>query len=378
MTVRIWMGEPADEGYERSALKELASSVADERDDFEIFANFTVGTGRESKQIDLLVIQEKSWSIIELKHSAGYAVFGKSNGLWKRSDGHQFPGHNPALQVVKQYSVLKAWLHKNHRDFIEQGRQAACRELEAWSDIRKFIALYPCLNPSSKIDVSAHQGFAGTLGAVIGFDLVKEHLLEPKWQGSLRMELESGEIEKLAGLLGLANATARVLVPKPTTVSSAPATGSGNKKLASLSSSEQEPAETEKKRLFGGRLMFCAVLLALCALIAYYIGAPHLQKLVEAPDAWRYIVSEDRVTVRLEISRIAVNGWDRIIYDRRIPFGAEHNFSFEINSVGDAQLPFEATDTILIGPVPIGTSDRGNAQIEISYSDVDKLVRKER
>jgi len=52
-----------------------------------------------------------------------------------------------------------------------------------------------------------------------------------------------------------------------------------------------------------------------------------------------------------------------------------HNFSFEINQVGDSLLPFDADDTILIGPVKMGTSESDEAQIEIDYDDFRTLVR---
>ena len=72
-----------------------------------------------------------------------------------------------------------------------------------------------------------------------------------------------------------------------------------------------------------------------------------------------------------------INGQDRIVYDDRIAAGAEHNFSVEINDVGTHTLPFGTADSVLIGPVEMGTSESDNAQIEIEYSEVRKLVRLE-
>jgi len=367
------MGDPADEGYERSALRELASSLTDERGDFSIFANFTVGAGRDSRQIDLLVVHGKSWTIVELKHSAGYAVFGESNGQWKRSDGVEFPKHNPALQVIKQYSTLRKWLHTNRRDFTEPGRLAACREAAAWSDIRKFIALYPCQNPNSKINVSGHPGFSGTLGDVIGFDLVKEHLLEPKWQGNLRLELTQSELERLAGILGLSDATAEVLDASTAT--------SLGETLSNPAAPHDESHDRSKQEL--GRTSFWRMLklsmipLFVVAAIASYLWWPRLN-VIEATEAWQYIASDKKVTVCVEISRVKESGVDRIIFDERIPFDAEHKFSFEINGVGDSLLPFDANDTILIGPVKMGTAGSGEAQIEIDYDNLRTLVRVKR
>jgi len=365
------MGDPADEGYERSALRELASSLTDERGDFSIFANFTVGAGRDSKQIDLLVVHGKSWTIVELKHSASYAVFGESNGPWKRSDGVEFPGHNPALQVIEQYGTLKKWLHTNRRDFIEPGRLAACREAAAWSDIRKFIALHPCQNPNSKINVSGHRGFSGTLGDVIGFDLVKEHLLEPKWQGNLRLELTQSELERLAGILGLGDATAEVLA-----ASTAIPLGETPSNLApphdqSHNGRKQEPGRTS----FWRRFALSMIPVLVVAAIASYLWWPRLN-VIEATEAWRYIGSDEKVTVCVEIGRVIKRGRDRIIFDERIASDAAHNFSFEINGVGDSLLPFDANDTILIGPVKMGTAESsGEAQIEIDYDELSALVR---
>jgi len=364
------MGDPADEGYERSALRELASSLTDERGDFSIFANFTVGAGRDSKQIDLLVVHGKSWTIVELKNSASYAVFGESNGPWKRSDGVEFPGQNPALQVIKQYSTLRKWLHTNRRDFVEPGRLAACREAAAWSDIRKFIALYPCRNPNSKIDVSGHPGFSGTLGDVIGFDLVKEHLLEPKWQGNLRLELTQGELERLAGIVGLSDAAAEVLAASTATPLDETPSNPDAPHDETHDLRKQEPGRTS----FWRRLALSMIPLLVVAAIVSYLWWPRLN-VIEATEAWQYIASDKKVTVCVEIGLVNENGRDRIIFDERITSSAAHNFSFEINEVGDSLLPFDANDTILIGPVKMGTSESGEAQIEIDYDELSALVR---
>ena len=364
------MGDPADEGYERSALRELASSLTDERGDFSIFANFYVGAGRDSKQIDLLVVHGKSWTIVELKNSASYAVFGESNGKWRRSDGVEFPGQNPALQVIEQYSTLKKWLHTNRRDFIEPGRLAACREAAAWSDIRKFIALYPCQNPNSKINVSGHPGFSGTLGDVIGFDLVKEHLLEAKWQGNLRLELTQSELERLAGILGLSDATAEVLAACTT----APLGETPSNPAAPHDKSHDRRKQESGRTSFWRRLALSMIPLLVVAAIVSYLWWPRLN-VIEATEAWQYIASDKKVTVCVEISSVKENGRDRLVFDERITGGAAHYFSFEINGVGDSLLPFDANDTILIGPVEMGTSESGEAQIEIDYDDLHALVR---
>jgi hypothetical protein len=373
MAVRIWIGDTPVEGYEQSAIKELASSLSSEAGAFDILANFTVGAGKDSKQIDILVIHGKAWSIVELKHSASFAVFGKSNGLWRRSDGVEFPGHNPAQQVVQQYSTLRSWLHNNHRDFVEKGRQAACRDEAAWKDIRKFIALYPCKNPNSKIDVQSCVGLSGTLGAVIGFDLVKTHLLEPKWQGGLRMELTQAEIGRLASLLGLRDETAMILAPSTST----------SEQRISDSQDPARPTQPEqsavpaRRRSRWKRLGIVAVplVLVIVALVAYMLWPrPYV---IEATEAWQFIDSGRQLSVRVQISSIKENGRDRLVYDKRILQGDERNFSFEINGVGDGHLRFSEDDTIVIGPVRMGTSDSGNAQVEIDYRDVGALVEVE-
>jgi len=376
MAVRVWIGDPADEGYERSALKELAASLANETGDFDILANFTVGAGRDSSQIDLLVVHGKAWTIVELKHSAGYAVFGQSNGPWKRSDGIEFPGHNPALQVVKQYSTLRRWLHKNCRDFVEPGRLAACREIAAWSDIRKFIGLYPCRNPNSKIDVSGHPGFSGTLGDVIGFDLVKDHLHEPKWQGSLRLQLTEKELERMAGTLGLHDATAAVLAATPTGIARIE-TSSDTKPPVTIKIGK---ARNHQKRCSKTKPFLLLASLLIIAVAAAYTWWPR-PTIVEATEAWQYIGLSEKIVVRIEVSSVNENGQDRIIYDDRIARGSEHNFSLEINSVGNAALPFDSSDTILVGPVRMGTTeDRNNpnSQVEIEHKDIPTLVEVER
>jgi hypothetical protein len=383
MAVVVWLGEPAEEGYEQSALRELAADLAEEAGRFHVFANFAVGTSADAAQIDILVIHEKAFTIVELKHSAGYAVFGGSNGPWKRSDGVEFPGkHNPALQVIKQYSALTRWLQSNCRSFVAPGRAAACSNSSAWSDIRKFIALYPCRNPSSKIDVSSHRGFAETLGGVIGFDVLKDHLLEPKWQGRVALPLTDNEIRAMAGVLGLTDVTASVLA----------ATTEGPAALNSTPCESGAPRLTPPPRAHRRKLLIrlaIAALVCVAGTLALLLAFGGLRndspdrpvRQIEATEAWQYIGSAASVHVRIEVGDVNVkkeqylDRWTAYLFDSRVERSAEHKFSLQIANLPTSQRPFSTGSVIVVGPVVMATAETGEAQVEIGYDELEEIVR---
>lgn len=197
MAVKLWWAKrPYDHPSEHQALQRLVKALAPLAEQFFVLANFRL----PNAQIDFLIISEFGIYLVDVKNSRGLPVFGGLNGTWQRADGVSFPA-NPVDQIIHQYRQLRAWLEKNQAKFLSANQINSLQN--GFKDIKKFIALYPCKHPKSRLALEGESRLCPYLGEVIGIDELPSRLLDPSWRGRLGITLGASEIQKLAKLLGL-------------------------------------------------------------------------------------------------------------------------------------------------------------------------------
>jgi hypothetical protein len=119
-TIEILIGAPL-RGSEASFLRTICSDLQPHGPSL-ILANFEVGSGPSSCQIDFVVVAANRTELLELKCFSG-PIFGDQNGTWRTEDRsgnvHILQGHNPWEQARDAKLALNDAMHeygKRHPD----------------------------------------------------------------------------------------------------------------------------------------------------------------------------------------------------------------------------------------------------------------------
>ena len=356
MAIKLWWAEQPQYPYEYKAVKELCRALEPLGETYFVFANYRV----PNAQIDLTVFTETSIFLIELKSSAGKAIYGSLNGSWSREDGISLGSGNPIGQILEQYHRLRGWLNDNKRKFLSKNKAALLRDKrKAFNDIKKLVVLYPIKHPNSRIEVTDDR-LRLPLGDVIGFDELVGLLKDPSWESRLGIQFEPEEIEQMAESLGLQ----RVALPLDATESLGE--DRGVYEVGVKPEVPEKPArETRKPRLLWGTIIAVIIIG-----IVLFVLNHQRTRLTNSPEFIDVIQVEQHIgeigRVRAYIDGVKLYPSDSPVYIMLF----SGNFSVQVGPIdnpGDELRRYKRFKghCVIIGPAFITRSGSGNPQIEL-------------
>lgn len=352
MPVETWKPDALlDHPSEGAALLRLQDELRRSTQQFWILPSILI----KGSQIDFLIFSKTGLFIIELKYTDDQPIHGGVNGSWKRQDGIPFGENNPVKQIIKQYHNLRAWLQENQSRFLTANQCKSLRRGEpgAFSDIKKFIVLYPTKHPETALKLEGEKRIHPTYGDVIGFDQLVPCLENPAWQSQLGIEFNDKIVASIAKLLGLEH--------------------------SDLNSDQRQAKEAPMSgKKSGNRRQWVWSTISLGTVIVIVLAFFFTRDLLNnAPRV--YSPSDAKAHINEIASvRTEITGWNPSGNSALLLYA--EGFTIEIKPVQDIEASKEkytrwVHKCVVVGPKKIGTAkSSGNPQMELTQAEAETLI----
>ena len=193
MSIEVWYGNESHHEAEQKTLFALYQHLHPQQEHFVLLHNFLAG---ESNEIDMVLLKRDGIFLVELKHVLD-PIVGDGDGEWKaiHEDGSETvldPDRpNPFKRIQRNYGSWRDWCQK-HAEEISVGLERSAPV--DWTDVMRYIVLYPDLPESSSIDIGDRPVQA------VGLPAFKSDLIS---RSSDKVDLSYQEMTRIPRLLGL-------------------------------------------------------------------------------------------------------------------------------------------------------------------------------